>query len=195
MDRMIDEGRLRIICKKCGEPHYKGDWKKCPKCGCEEATPQYLVNETDQIILDTNWTDIAGYSSKTGFSTENAEVLLDRALEVCSSEGELVCDYFAGSGTRNNVLRLSPNAKIAIDKVLDVTYAGSGNPLDEASYPWTLVTNKECDQVFSALSDNFTSIQALYNKVHELQIEIDTLKNENTVLKQDVNALKNKINN
>ena len=41
-------------------------------------------------------------------------------------------NYFAGSGTRNNVLRLSPNARIAIDKVLDVTYAGSGNPLDEA---------------------------------------------------------------
>ena len=103
MNRMVDEGRLRIICKQCGEPHYKGDWNKCPKCGCEEATPQYLVNETDQIILDTNWTDIAGYSSKTGFSTENAEILLDRALEVCSSEGDLVCDYFAGSGTTMSV--------------------------------------------------------------------------------------------
>jgi adenine-specific DNA-methyltransferase len=90
---------LRIICKQCGEPHYKGVWEKCPKCGCEQATPQYLVGETDKIILDTNWTDIAGYSSKTGFSTENAEILLNRALEVCSSENDLVCDYFGGSGT------------------------------------------------------------------------------------------------
>jgi adenine-specific DNA-methyltransferase len=99
MDRMIEEGKLRIICKQCGEPHYKGVWEKCPKCGCEQATPQYLVGETDKIILDTNWTDIAGYSSKTGFSTENAEILLNRALEVCSSENDLVCDYFGGSGT------------------------------------------------------------------------------------------------
>ena len=99
MDRMIEEGKMRIICKQCGEPHYKGVWEKCPKCGCEQATPQYLVGETDKIILDTNWTDIAGYSSKTGFSTENAEILLNRALEVCSSENDLVCDYFGGSGT------------------------------------------------------------------------------------------------
>ena len=99
MDRMIEEGKLRIVCKQCGEPHYKGVWEKCPKCGCEQATPQYLVGETDKIILDTNWTDIAGYSSKTGFSTENAEILLDRAIEVCSSENDLVCDYFGGSGT------------------------------------------------------------------------------------------------
>lgn len=40
MDRMVQEGRMRIICKNCGEPHYKGIWTKCPKCGCEDATPQ-----------------------------------------------------------------------------------------------------------------------------------------------------------
>lgn len=99
MDRMVQEGRMRIICKNCGEPHYKGIWTKCPKCGCEDATPQYRVEATDKIILDTNWLDVAGYSSKTGFSTENAEVLLDRALEVCSAPNDIVMDYFGGSGT------------------------------------------------------------------------------------------------
>lgn len=99
MEKMIDEGKLRVICKQCGEPHYKGIWEKCPVCGCTEATPQYKVEETDEQILDTNWMDVAGYSSKTGFSTENAEVLLNRAIEVSSSEGDIVCDYFGGSGT------------------------------------------------------------------------------------------------
>ena len=99
MDRMIAEGRLRLICKNCGEPHYVGNWTQCAKCGSKEATPQYKVEATDKMVLDTNWMDIAGYSSKTGFSTENSEVLLDRVLEVCSSENDLVCDYFAGSGT------------------------------------------------------------------------------------------------
>ena len=33
MDRMILEKRLRVICKKCGEPHYVGKWETCPKCG------------------------------------------------------------------------------------------------------------------------------------------------------------------
>ena len=99
MDRMVLERRMRIICKKCGEPHYEGNWICCPKCGCTEATPQYKVEASDKIILDTNWLDIAGYSSKTGFSTENAEVLLDRAIEVCSAPNDIVMDYFAGSGT------------------------------------------------------------------------------------------------
>lgn len=99
MDKMVQEGRMRIICKNCGEPHYKGIWAKCPKCSCTEATPQYRVEATDKIILDTNWLDIAGYSSKTGFSTENAEVLLERALEVCSAPNDIVMDYFCGSGT------------------------------------------------------------------------------------------------
>lgn len=99
MDRMVLEGRMRIVCKNCGEPHYKGEWKQCPKCGCINATPQYRVEATDQKILDTNWLDIAGYSSRTGFSTENAEVLLERAIEVCSAPNDIVMDYFGGSGT------------------------------------------------------------------------------------------------
>lgn len=69
MDRMILEKRLRVICKKCGEPHYVGNWVSCPKCGCKDATPQYKVEATDKMVLDTNWMDIAGYSSKTGFPT------------------------------------------------------------------------------------------------------------------------------
>lgn len=99
MDIMVKEGRMRIVCNSCREPHYNGIWTSCPKCGCTEATPQYKVEATDKMILDTNWLDIAGYSSKTGFSTENAEVLLDRALEVCSAPNDIVMDYFGGSGT------------------------------------------------------------------------------------------------
>lgn len=99
MDQMVKEGKMRIICKKCGEPHYNGIWDKCPKCGCTEATPQYKVEATDKIILDTNWLDIAGYSSKTGFSTENAEALLERVIEVGSFQNEIIFDFFGGSGT------------------------------------------------------------------------------------------------
>ena len=90
-------------------------------------------------------------------------------------------NYFAGSGTRDSVLRLAPQARIAIEKVLDVTYAGSGNPSLESSYPWTLVTNKECDEVKTQLTNMFSSIQFLYNKIKELEIEIKALKqNTNT---------------
>ena len=115
MDRMVLERRMRIICKKCGEPHYEGNWICCPKCGCTEATPQYKVEASDKIILDTNWLDIAGYSSKTGFSTENAEVLLDRAIEMCSAPNDIVMDYFAGSGTTMAVAAKKARKYIGIE--------------------------------------------------------------------------------
>lgn len=99
INRMTEDGRIRIVCKECATPHTSGVWTKCPNCNNTEATPQYLVNATDKKILDTNWLDIAGYSSKTGFSTENAEVLLDRAIELTSNEHDIVLDYFGGSGT------------------------------------------------------------------------------------------------
>lgn len=101
IDAMISEGRIMLTCKNrsCDYEHHAGEWIKCPRCGSEEATPKYLVQATDIKILDTNWMDIAGYASKTGFSTENAEPLLQRAIDVGSFKNELVADYFAGSGT------------------------------------------------------------------------------------------------
>lgn len=99
IDRMITEKKIRLKCKECKAEHYEGEWKKCPECGSEEATPHYLVAATDTKILDSNWMDIPGYSSTTGFSTENSEKLLERALTVGSAENDLVLDYFSGSGT------------------------------------------------------------------------------------------------
>lgn len=101
IDSMVKEGRIKLTCKNrsCDYEHTEGDWTTCPKCGSKEATPKYLVNSSDTKILDTNWMDVSGYSSSTGFSTENAEPLLRRAIEVATFKGELVADYFAGSGT------------------------------------------------------------------------------------------------
>ena len=51
--------------------------------------------------IKNNWTDIPGYARDWSFSTENAEVLLMRCLSAITDEdaGEVVCDFFAGSGT------------------------------------------------------------------------------------------------
>ncbi len=99
MDKMILDRRIRLRCNSCGNEHYEGTWTHCSKCNKKEATPQYLVEETDQKVLDTNWMDISGYSSSWGFSTENSETLLERSLKVGSRSGEIVMDFFAGSGT------------------------------------------------------------------------------------------------
>lgn len=59
--------------------------------------PQYLTS--DEEVIDSNWTDIPGYSNSTGFSTENSEHLLERIVECSSDNGDYVLDYFLGSGT------------------------------------------------------------------------------------------------
>ena len=64
-----------------------------------KGIPQYKVRNQDFELLDTNWTDIAGYSFLTGYPTENAEVLLDRIIRSFSQEGDIVMDFFGGSGT------------------------------------------------------------------------------------------------
>jgi adenine-specific DNA-methyltransferase len=59
------------------------------------------VRETDFLV--NNWLDIPGYSQGWGFKTENSEILLKRVLESTSNEGDLVMDFFLGSGTTTAV--------------------------------------------------------------------------------------------
>lgn len=61
--------------------------------------PEYFVGPKDQIALDTNWTDISGYSFTTGYPTENSEDLLYRIISTSTKPGDLVLDVFAGSGS------------------------------------------------------------------------------------------------
>jgi adenine-specific DNA-methyltransferase len=67
-----------------------------------DGKPYVLI---DKKTVGSNWTDIPGYVSppKWGFSTENHEKLLKRAIETASTEGDLVMDFFLGSGTTTAV--------------------------------------------------------------------------------------------
>jgi adenine specific DNA methylase Mod len=79
-ERIYKEGRLKI----------------------ENDKPYVLI---DKKTVGTNWTDIPGYvsPSRWGFSTENHEKLLKRIIETSSNEGDLVIDFFLGSGTTTAV--------------------------------------------------------------------------------------------
>ncbi|MHA2283076.1 MAG: site-specific DNA-methyltransferase [Promethearchaeota archaeon] len=62
------------------------------------------INEKPELFYDVepvrnNWLDIPGYSQVHKFSTENSEELLQRVIESGSKEGDLVLDFFLGSGT------------------------------------------------------------------------------------------------
>ena len=83
MDELYNQGKLRIN-------------EKTNKV-------QYLVEASTTGIIDTNWTDIPGYSFTTGYPTENSTQLLERVIKACTNENDIVCDFFNGSGTTANV--------------------------------------------------------------------------------------------
>lgn len=79
MDAMYKEGRIRV--------------------NKNTNRVQYLVSESSTGTIDTNWTDIPGYSFSTKYPTENSEKLLTRVIKSFTNENDLVCDFFNGSGT------------------------------------------------------------------------------------------------
>jgi len=91
-DALNSEGRIRIN----EEYDYIDVFGKKQK-----GMPQYL--ESQLTPLDSNWTDISGYSFGWNFPTENSEILLKRIIESTSNEGDLVMDFFLGSGTTTAV--------------------------------------------------------------------------------------------
>ena len=63
----------------------------------EKGKPLSLESDTKKI--GDNWTDIPGYDKKTGYPTENHEKVLQRVIETSSQRGDIVADFFSGSGT------------------------------------------------------------------------------------------------
>ncbi|MGC9110212.1 MAG: DNA methyltransferase, partial [Caldimicrobium sp.] len=66
-----------------------------------KGLPEYLESEEQEI--DSNWTDITGYKFGSEFQTENSEEVIKRIIQSTSNEGDLVLDFFLGSGTTTAV--------------------------------------------------------------------------------------------
>lgn len=88
INQMDKEGRIRIN-PKINYADIEGNKVK--------GLPEYL--QTTETPIDSNWTDLRGYAFAPTFPTRNAEELIARSIEVTSEKGELVLDYFLGSGT------------------------------------------------------------------------------------------------
>ena len=61
------------------------------------------LHEGKGVIVDNIWTDIPPVNSQahqdTGYATQKPEALLERIIKASSNEGNLVADFFCGSGT------------------------------------------------------------------------------------------------
>jgi len=74
---------------------------KCLNCGADDWKVEYLTSEKQKIT--DNWKDILSYEDNFGFKTQNSEALLKRVIEATSDEGDLILDFFLGSGTTTAV--------------------------------------------------------------------------------------------
>jgi len=61
--------------------------------------PEYWVSPKEKVPCDTDWSDIQAYSFNHDFKTEKSEELLRRIIEMASNPGDIVADFFCGSGT------------------------------------------------------------------------------------------------
>jgi adenine specific DNA methylase Mod len=91
IDRLISENRIRVTKKKYIDVYGNR----------QSEVLEYLMSEAETI--ESNWTDILGYSTTTGFQTENSEQLLKRVIDSTSKQGDILFDFFLGSGTTTAV--------------------------------------------------------------------------------------------
>ena len=61
--------------------------------------PEYWVQPREHKIIDNLWTDIESYNYSSSYPTEKHTELLERIITNFSNEGDLVADFFFGSGT------------------------------------------------------------------------------------------------
>ncbi len=91
VDKLTSENRIRVTKKQYIDVYGNR----------QSEVLEYLMSEDETI--ESNWTDIPGYSTTTGFQTENSERLLARVINTGSQKDDLILDFFLGSGTTTAV--------------------------------------------------------------------------------------------
>jgi DNA modification methylase len=61
--------------------------------------PEYWVEPREHKLIDNLWTDIESYNYSSDYPTEKHSELIERIITNFSNEGDLVADFFTGSGT------------------------------------------------------------------------------------------------
>ena len=100
IDRLIEEGRIGLTSR--GTPQYKR-----------------FLDEMPGRLVQSIWTDIPPVNSQANervdYPTQKPEALIERILRTSSQDGDLVADFFSGSGTTAAVAERLGRKWIAID--------------------------------------------------------------------------------
>ena len=65
----------------------------------KNGRPEHYIPATDKILLSENWTDISVAGRYSEFSSNKNEEILKRIIEWLTESGDIVLDFFSGSGT------------------------------------------------------------------------------------------------
>lgn len=102
LKRLEAEGRIKYPENKNAKPRMKN-----------------YLDEGKGVIVDNIWTDISPVNSQanedTAYATQKPEALLERIIKASSNEGDLVADFFCGSGTTAAVAEKLGRKWIATD--------------------------------------------------------------------------------
>lgn len=102
MEKLFAEGRIELPRKEGGRPQLRR-----------------FLDEGKGVPVGTVWVDIAPVNSQakedTRYATQKPETLVERILKASSNEGDLVADFFCGSGTTAAVAEKLGRKWIATD--------------------------------------------------------------------------------
>ncbi|HBJ87339.1 MAG TPA: site-specific DNA-methyltransferase, partial [Verrucomicrobiales bacterium] len=102
MEKLFADGRIELPKKEGGRPQLRR-----------------FLDEGKGVPVGTVWADLSPVNSQakedTGYSTQKPELLIERILTASSNEGDLVADFFCGSGTTAAVAEKLGRKWIATD--------------------------------------------------------------------------------
>lgn len=86
LESLIADDRIKLPLKPGKNPRYKN-----------------YLHEGKGVVVDNMWTDIPPVNSQasqdTGYDTQKPEELISRIITATTEEGDLIADFFCGSGT------------------------------------------------------------------------------------------------
>ena len=108
---------------------------------CDDVGWYTLVNMKDVWNID-----MVGRTSKerTGYATQKPEALIARIIEAASEEGDIVCDFFCGSGTSAAAAQKLGRKWICCDKS-PVALATSIKRFSEEKMEFSLLQDEKCE--------------------------------------------------
>jgi len=129
----------------------------------------------EERVVDNIWDDIAGMgivsSEFIGYPTQKPEALLERIIKASSNEGDIVCDFFCGSGTTLAVAEKLGRRWIGCDinkGAIQTTIKRLNNIMKQAT------GQDKTGKAFKVFSVN--NYEVFKNEVEAKQILIDTYR-------------------